>query len=365
MTRALSLDGTLHITLSIPDLKAKVNTKEFILDYLGASSDGTSVVICPFHDDNNKSLAVYDDGYYCFGCNNFGDVFDFLVNMEKITLPEAIKIIEDRYGMSSVQEVPEMRRSRISKYSTKDVYDFMDELALECEINRGDHANAGHKEAVRYLLEDRGIGEIANADMFRVGYYDTFPISEKNLEIGEELGLVSRDERPYKYKGMGRIFIPIINVNHDIVSITTHSMPSYGGDAPKYVNLRSMPNCKRGSVIYGEHLIYKHHMGGNIFITEGYFDAISLYKIGVNGMAIMGSCISDRQMERMESLFYKYKFIIAFDGDDAGREGASKTQSMFIDRGLKSIVFPTPEGKDINDMVKAGNIGSLLLYANF
>ena len=362
------MDGFRRITPSIHDLKSNIDARDFILSYLGVDNSslyGRAIVtFCPFHKDKNKSFAVYDNGYYCFGCREHGDVFDFIANIENIKMQDAIRLIKE--GHSVVSSLPNNKESKKKlKYTSKEVYDMLDNFMLNNKLKEDYVENEWtYFHPYEYITKGRGIKGSDAIDLFRMGYCTEYP-DGKDLDICLEVGLARSEGTGEIYcKAIGSIIIPIINVNDNIVSLTMHNVVTKH-DTPKYVNLVSSPNCKRGATLYGEHLINNRYYGGNIFLTEGYFDAASMYSVNMNALAVMGSCLNDKQLERLESLFYYFKFIIAFDGDDAGREGAEKTQRMLTDRGMKSLIFRTPNGKDVNDLVKSGDVGSLLLYSNF
>jgi DNA primase len=306
---------------------------------------------CPFHSEKTPSFSVSPSkGFYkCFGCGKGGSVYNFLMEIEGLSFPEAVKAVAERTGIPLPEPVDDVnyQKNKKKKEAKKKIADQvidLNRIALEfweAELQKK-YAKA---KAAREYLETRGISE-ETQKAFHIGFSPDSWDSLLNLlkdkgakdEIVEQSGLVSvKEEKDRVFdRFRGRIMFPIFDLNGNPVAFGARAM---GSDEPKYLNSPETPAYTKGRHLYGL------FQGKNeirlkkfVILVEGYLDLIALYQHGItNVVASLGTAFTSEQ-SKLLSRFAK-KVVINYDGDTAGIEAARKAIEVLLPNNFDIKVF--------------------------
>ena len=295
----------------IDDLKNRADLVRIIQPYAAdlKKKGANWMACCPFHQEKTPSFSVNPSkGFYkCFGCGKGGTAFNFLMEMEGLNFPEAVKRVAEISGVMLPEPVDDAsyERSKKVREEKKQVADQVIELnqvALEYWENELQGKSKKAKEARAYL-EQRGISEEIQKQ-FRMGFSPDgwdgllgvlrdFGADEKLIAIS---GLVSVNEEKERVfdRFRGRIMFPVLDVNGRPVAFGARAM---GDDQPKYLNSPETPAYTKGEHLYGlfqgKEEIRKRKFG---ILVEGYLDLIALAQFGITNVAAsLGTAFTPEQ----------------------------------------------------------------------
>jgi len=305
--------------------------------------------LCPFHREKTPSFHVDRDKglFYCFGCGTGGDVFKFLALTERFTFPEAVEHVASRVGI----ELP--RRRKTAKDSDKD-----DLLEVVDEASEAFHQALGWGDnPAKHYLDQRGVAEEI-IKKYGFGYapdsWDyvltrlTRKHGEKTLELA---GLVMprKSGTGYYDRFRNRLMIPIHSETGALVGFGGRSLD---GSDPKYLNSPESELFNKSRLLYNLHRT-KDAMRriDRAILVEGYFDAIALDHAGVPGVvASMGTSLTSGQASLLRR--FTTRVVIAYDGDDAGRNATLRAAPVLLAAGLTVSALDLQGEKDPDSLVQ-------------
>ena len=347
----------------IDDLKNRADIVRIIQPYAELKKKGANwMACCPFHQEKTPSFSVNPSkGFYkCFGCGKGGSVYNFLMEMEGLNFPEAIKRVAEITGVMLPEPIDDEQyeRAKKKKEQKKKLADQVIDLnryAMEFWEAELDGKRA---KAARDYLEQRGISADTQKT-FRIGYSpDTWDsllniLQEKGADekLLEQSGLVIRhEERNSLYdRFRGRIMFPVLDVDGNPIAFGARAM---GKDEPKYLNSPETPAYVKGQHLYGLfHSKNEIRQKKFAILVEGYLDLISLYEHGIrNTAASLGTAFTPEQ-SRLLSRFTK-RVVINYDGDDAGIKAARRAIEHLLPQDFEIKVLVLPNGQDPDDFVR-------------
>jgi DNA primase len=292
--------------------------------------------------------------YHCFGCGVGGDVFKFVMEMEKIPFPEAIRVVAEKCGIGVPQareRTPEERRENQQRTSLVEMH--REAAAFFAPQLNGTPEG---KAAKAYLL-DRGLDSEAIA-RFGIGFAPSggeallramrqkYP--EKVLEVS---GLFSRDQSGRLYdRFRRRVMFPIANEAGKIVAFGGRAL---GDDLPKYLNSPETPIYSKSNVLY--HLDRaKEALRQRDFavLVEGYMDAIAVARAGItNVVASCGTSLTEPQVKLLNR--FTHRIIVNYDPDTAGQAATERSLSILLEQGAEVRVLALPGGNDPDNFIRS------------
>lgn len=342
----------------LEELRSRVPIEEVVSEYVRLKQKGKRFWgLCPFHGEKTPSFSVDSESqlYYCFGCHKGGTVFNFVMDLERMEFPEAVKYLAERAHM----ELPEDdRRSDDHRMSSNER-----EKMYEANVTAARYFHSllwtdEGAEALNYLY-GRGLND---HDIKKSGLgasprgWDTLTklLEEKGFErsLIARAGLaVEKDGRAYDMF-RGRVIFPIINPQGKVLGFGGRAM----GDAqPKYLNTPDTPVFNKRNGLYALNLAKNERQAGRLVLVEGYMDVVSLRKYGVQGVvATLGTALTEEQARLMKR--YTGEVWISYDGDSAGRKAALRALDILDVAGLSTKVLDYPGGMDPDDFVKANGL---------
>lgn len=302
----------------ILSIQRKVNIVDVVSDYIPLKQSGRNYFgVCPFHDDHNPSMSVSKEKqmYKCFVCGAAGNVFNFVMDYEKVSYYEAVKIVANKIGIdvdignikvekkkdSKLYEVYELASKYYQNYlktsSGKIARNYLSERNIDDELIKQFQIGLSENDGkLTNLLQSK---KISNEDILKSG------ISiEKNGKIVDIYN--------------NRIMFPLWNIEGQVVGFSGRIFE--GESTSKYVNTMETEIFKKGDLLYNYHNAREFaRKEKQIIVVEGFMDVIRLYSIGIkNVVATMGTAITPNQASLIRKL--SQNIILMFDGDDAGEK---------------------------------------------
>ena len=310
---------------------------------------------CPLHGEKTPSFSVSPDKqmFYCFGCHAGGTVIQFIMDMERLSFPEAVKYLADRAGMPMPEEVDDRKVQRERAYRDR-LYDACRQAArFYMETLLGPDGGPG-----RAYLSRRGIGGDA-VKRFGLGYAaEGWDRLEKHLTAGGftqrellDAGLLVQNAQSGRVYDAyrGRIVYPIQAANGRVLGFGARMLGSEPNQ-PKYINTGDTPIYNKRSHLYGLNQL-KGQKLSELIVVEGYMDVIGLYQAGVtNAVASLGTALTQQQAHLIKR--YVENVFIAYDGDAAGQTAMIRGLEILAKEGLHVRVIVFPGGMDPDEFVK-------------
>jgi DNA primase len=348
---------------SIPDdkieeVRRRADIALLIGEYVTLKKAGRNYLgLCPFHREKTPSFTVSPDKqmFYCFGCSEGGNVFSFLMKLNHLTFPEAVRHLAGKVGVV----IPERTMSRVEKErdTLAEQIRRVNELAAGF-FTRALQSPAG-ESAMKYLGK-RGIGESA-IKTFRLGlapegWSHLHEFLEKkgvSPKLAEQAGLLvpraGEPERGHYDRFRGRVMFPIEDVDGRVIAFGGRVM---GADEPKYMNSPESTVYTKGNTLYGlartrEAIREK----GFAILVEGYFDLIALWNTGIlNVVATLGTALTRSQVDLLRR--YTVRVVAVFDPDEAGRKALARSLELFLAGNVHARAVILPDGQDPDDFVR-------------
>lgn len=305
----------------ILSIQRKANIVDIIRDYVPLTQRGKNYFgICPFHDDHNPSMSVSPEKgvYKCFVCGNAGNVFNFVMEYEKVSFYEAVKIVADKIGVSI--DISTSKKENTKKSPLYDIYN------IAYKFYQNNLNTVYGKDAKKYLL-NRKIDEDVIKN-FNIG----LSLSDSELcnalkakgfkddDIVSSGVAVQNGNNIYDiYKN--RIMFPLYDLEGNVVGFSGRIYNQKGES--KYINTKETEIFKKGELLYNYHIAKKEaRKEKNIIVVEGFMDVIRLSTIGiVNVVATMGTAVTKYQLNLIQKL--APNITLMFDGDKAGEKATN------------------------------------------
>jgi DNA primase len=334
----------------IREIRERAVILEVISDYVVLKKSGVNYLgLCPFHSEKTPSFNVNTAKgiYHCFGCGVGGDAISFVMRMEGLSFPEAVKFLARRVGVVIPErEMPAAeKRLRDERECLYEVHEISGKFYED--LLRDGPAGA----ACRHYLEKRGV-DLEMARLYGLGYapdsWDSltrflerkkFPLAE-----AEKVGLVRSRERGGYYDGFrNRLLFPIRDVHGRVIGFGGRVLDD---SLPKYLNSPESPVYHKSEVLFGLGMA-KQAMRekGEAFIVEGYFDHLALYRAGVrNVVATCGTALTGAHLKLLRR--FAGKAYLLFDADKAGKKATVRSMEIFLQENFPARVVQMPAGED-------------------
>ncbi len=334
---------------SIDTLKATIDIVDVISNYVELKKAGASFKAnCPFHGEKTPSFVVSPakQFYHCFGCGVSGDAIAFVMEIEKLTYPEAIEKLASMYN--------------ISLQYTHGSSDYRDaRRALEI-VQKWYRSNLTQNPTAMQYLHDRGIAA-SSIEAFGVGFAPEggavmgfLKTQAIPMPQSEEAGIIAVGERGEYYARLTqRITFPIYASAGGLVGFGGRTITQHPA---KYINSPQTKLFNKSRLLYGYHRakesIYKKK---ELIVCEGYLDVIMFHQAGfTTAVATLGTALTEAHVPLLHK--GEPRVILAYDGDKAGVSAALKAARLLSAHRFDGGVVLFPNGQDPADLIAAGAI---------
>lgn len=345
--------STLHDDLR-DDVKERVRDSIDIVDlvgtYLSLRRAGKAMVgLCPWHEDSRPSFHVNPERqtFRCWVCNIGGDVFSFLMRMERLEFREALEHLAQRAGI----DLPRGRGG----LPTDEKAPILAALAWAADRYRDCLRSAPEARAARDYLAARGLTQ-QTIDTFRLGYAP--PAWDWLMRQASAAGLstthlakaglvVERQDRSGHYdRFRDRAMFPICDHFSRCVAFGGRVLPGAPPDSAKYINSPETPLFSKSSMLYGLDTARETMAASRrAIVVEGYTDCLAARQTGIHDVvAVLGTALGERHAKLLRR--YADRIVLVLDGDDAGRRRANEILDVLLAEPIDVRIARLPTGVD-------------------
>ena len=346
----------------IDDLRRQADIVRVIQDYVSLKKKGANwMACCPFHQEKTPSFSVNPakDIYYCFGCAKGGSVFNFVMEIERVSFPEAVKIVAEKANMPLPAMVEDQKFETRRKEADEVIE--LNSWALEWWESQLEQNNAEARAARDYLL-GRGISE-ETRKAFRLGYaLDSWDALSAHLKQRgasaaqiERSGLVvKKDTGGFYDRFRGRLIFPVLDAQGRAVAFGGRTLQPDG--EPKYLNSPETAAYTKGRHLFGLNITRDEIRRRKFAIlVEGYLDLIIPYQFGVRNMAAsLGTALTPEQAKLLGR--FARKVVVNYDGDSAGVKAAKRAIETLLAEDIETKVLALPDGADPDEFIRTHGV---------
>lgn len=328
----------------VKEIRNSVDIVSVISSYIPLVKKGKNYFgVCPFHDDTNPSMSVSSDKqiYKCFSCGASGNVFNFVMDYEKVDFKEALKILGNICGIK-VNNYESSKPRQNERYYK--IYD------LACKFYQNNLSTKDGNQAKVYL-HNRGINDEL-IKTFKIGLAlnnksltDVLINNNYNFKDLEVIGL------GYNHKDLyiNRIMFPLYNITGEVVGFSGRIYNTKSDS--KYINTKETPIFKKGELLYNYHLAKEEaRHEKKLILVEGFMDVIRLYSIGIkNVVALMGTALTKEQITLIKRV--SNNIVICLDGDGPGKKACYNVGNDLLKEGLNISVISLKENLDPDEFI--------------
>lgn len=343
----------------IDDLRRQADIVRVIQDYVSLKKKGANwMACCPFHQEKTPSFSVNPakDIYYCFGCSKGGSVFNFVMEIERVTFPEAVRIVAEKSNVPLPVMVDD-QKFEVRRRDADEVIE-MNSWALEWwEAQLEQEGGAAEARAAREYLAGREILD-ETRKVFRLGYapdsWDGLLSHLKGrgasaLQLERSGLVVKKDAGGFYDRFRGRVIFPVMDAQGRAVAFGGRTL---GPGEPKYLNSPETAAYTKGRHLYGLHQTRDEIRRRKFAIlVEGYLDLIVAYQFGVRNMvASLGTALTPEQAKLLGR--FARKVVINYDGDRAGVQAAKRAIETLLAEDFEVKVLVLPDNQDPDEFIK-------------
>ncbi len=325
-----------------------------VQDYVRLKQVGNNYIgLCPFHEEKTPSFNVNPaKGYYkCFGCGKGGNVFNFVMEIERLLFVDAVRWLAERVGITIPTQVGDRE-----DYDKKEIVFHALRFAAKYYAEQLLHPHFG-LHAIEYL-RGRGLTD-QTIERFKLGYapnaWDGLLKAAARESISPETlvraGLIKKrdDSQGYYDRLRNRVIFPITSHVGRIIG--------FGGrvftpddKAPKYINSPDTEIYHKSNVLYGLYQAkHEARKEDRVLLVEGYTDVLALYQAGFGAVACCGTALTPSQVKLMGR--YVNEIRLLYDADSAGQTANERAIDHVLQNGLDASVVSLPEGEDPDSFV--------------
>lgn len=327
----------------LDELNGRLNIVDVVSAYLPLTKRGANYWgLCPFHHEKTPSFSVNESKqiFHCFGCGKGGGAARFVMEMESLTFPEAVRKLAGQAGLEMPEEDAGDGRRRERR---RRVLELNREAARFYRSMLADPRGAA---VAAYIREKRritpkfsarfGLGAAPDAwDSLITAMADKGYGKSELIDAG--LAVAGKNGGVYdKYRN--RLMLPVIDVRGDVIGFTSRVMD---GSAPKYLNTPETAIFKKRSILYGLNYA-KSTKRPNFILVEGNIDVITLHQAGFdNTVATMGTALTEEHIRLLGR--YTRELVLCYDNDSAGEDATQRAIALMRNSELSVRVLRLPQ----------------------
>ncbi len=334
----------------LDELSARNPIEDVVSQYVALTRRGSNLFgLCPFHNEKTASFSVAPDKniYYCFGCHKGGGPVNFIMEVEGMDFPDAVRFLAKKSGM----EVPEDNENQ----STYRRQERLRTLCKEAARFFHEQLNGPEGEPGREYIRKRGLTKPI-VTRFGIGYapdgwsnlLDTMTKKGYTKEELLDAGLVLKSQKGSLYdRFRKRLMFPIIDVRGNIIGFGGRVLDD---SKPKYLNSPETIIFNKRKNLFALNVAKKTTLG-RIILTEGYLDAITLHQFGFDcAVASLGTALTEEHAQLLAK--YTTQVVLTYDGDEAGQNATRRAIPILEKAGLQVKILRMQGAKDPDEYLK-------------
>lgn len=349
-------ESTIDEVLSRADIESVVGKYVTFTKRTGQNFFG----LCPFHSENTPSFSVNPQRgiYHCWGCGKTGNAIGFIMEIEKLSYPEAIKFLGDQYGVPVEWGEEDSQGSNDLRERKKRVMNILTDAAgfyyksFNSEVGKEARDYAAKRQLSQKTLVNFGIGYAPDGFDYLYRFLKQKGYEDADLKDSGLFTIAKNGNLIDLFRG--RLIVPIFDAFGKIIAFGGRNL---GAELPKYVNSPDSLVYKKQKHLYALNFA-KQSKSKQLIIVEGYMDAIAMHQAGItNAVAALGTAFTDSQLQLASK--YAEEVVFFFDSDSAGKKAALRASQMMLEylRRMTGIkirirIAAVPNGKDPDEYIK-------------
>ena len=349
----------------LDELRARADIVQIVSGYVTLKRNGHRYWgLCPFHGEKTASFSVDSERqlYYCFGCKASGSVIQFIMDMERLDFPEAVRFLADQVHMPlpQMEDDPDYQRRRsqrdrllaanrdAARYFHQTLFtpegrpmlDYLKGRGLTDSVIRkfGLGAAPNQWDSLTRTLQDKG--------------YSLEELRLAGLTVVKEAENATADApaRPRRAFDMfrNRAIFPIIDQYGNVLGFGGRTL---GDGQPKYLNTSDTPVFNKRLGVYAANLLRKERHLERVILVEGYMDVVALTQFGVPGVcATLGTALTAEQARLLKR--FAPQVYLSYDGDSAGQHAILRGLDILKAEGIPARVLDFPDGLDPDEFIR-------------
>ena len=305
--------------------------------------------LCPFHSEKTASFSVKPEKgiYYCFGCHKGGGAINFIMDVESLTYPDAVRFLAKRAGL----EVPEDESYRSQYRYQERLWGLCKEAARFFRTKLFESCG----EQARAYIVKRALSE-STVKRFGLGFapdewgslMDAMTAKGYTKQELLDAGLAVKSQKGTIYdRFRNRLMFPIIDIRGNVIGFGGRVMDD---STPKYLNSPETIIFNKRKNLFALNVAKKSRQG-RIILTEGYMDAIALHQYGFDcAVASLGTSLTEEHANILAK--YTEEVVLTYDGDEAGQNATRRAIPMLEKTGIKVKVLRMQGAKDPDEFLK-------------
>ncbi|MFA7405341.1 MAG: DNA primase [Pelobacteraceae bacterium] len=343
----------------VREVAERVSIVEVVSDYVPLRRAGSNYLgLCPFHAEKTPSFNVNParEIFHCFGCGAGGNAFSFVMKIEGVSFPEAVKLLARKSGI----EIEERQLTPSEKKSQDEHVLFLRINDLTASYYRSILLNGQEGEPARQYLSNRSV-EPDISEAYRLGFApdrrDGLVKHLRNngieLDSALKLGVVRKSDAGWYDLFRNRLIFPIRDARGQVIAFAGRVLDA---SLPKYINSPESPLYHKSSVLFGlDMALPSIRTGNSVIIVEGYFDHLALYRAGFqNVVATCGTALTGTHAGLIKR--HAEKVYTLFDSDNAGKKATIRSMELFLEQRIPAYVVSLPSGDDPDSFLTKNSV---------
>ncbi|MBO5836702.1 MAG: DNA primase [Oscillospiraceae bacterium] len=333
----------------IDELVARNPIEDVVGQYVNLKRSGGNMFgLCPFHGEKTASFSVAPDKgiYYCFGCHKGGGAINFMMEIEGLSYPDAVRALAKRAGMA----VPEDEQYQSRYRAQERLWALMKEAGrffhqqLYSPVGAECLAYVNKRGLSKSIVTHFGIGFAPNSwnalvDAMRKKGYTDQELKDADL-VGEKNGRIYDRFR-------NRLMFPIIDVRGNVIGFGGRVLDD---STPKYLNTSETMIFNKRKNLFGLNFAKKSKLG-YLILVEGNIDVVALHQYGFDcAVASLGTSLTEEHAALLSR--YTEKVVLTYDSDEAGQRAAQRAIPMLEKAGIQVKVLQMKDAKDPDEFLK-------------
>ena len=329
----------------IDELVARSDIADVVSSYVHLTKKGGNLWgLCPFHSEKTPSFSVSPDKqiYHCFGCGKGGGVISFIMEMENLSFPDAVRLLAQRAGLevpdTGTDEAGRKKRARIleaNKQAARFYYEYLNSPGGKRVQDYIAQRQISRRYAVRFGLGAAPDNWDALTKALTAQGFSKMELIDAGLAVAGKNGGVYDKFRT-------RLMLPVIDVRGEVAGFTSRILP--GEEGAKYLNTPETMVFHKGRLIYALNLA-KNTKRPNLVLVEGNIDVITLHQAGFdNVVATMGTALTEEHARVLSR--YTKELVLCYDNDAAGKKSTQRVLDILKNADLTVRVLQLPNAYD-------------------
>lgn len=335
----------------IQEIRDATSIEEVIAQYVNLKKRGKGLIgLCPFHQEKTPSFNVdpHRQFYHCFGCNEGGNVFTFLMKMEGVSFPEAVRTLAEKANIPLPQlsstDAEQEQETEILYYANQLAADFFKQCLFETRAGKKAFNYLTNRGFTRQIIEEFDLGYAPNLwdGLIQKAQRENIP-----LQHFFKAGLIQerKGKSGYYDRFRGRLIFPVKSPSGRVIGFGGRILTDEK-NVPKYLNSPETAVYHKSRILYGMYESREQvRKVEKLLLVEGYTDVMRLFQSGLGHCAATsGTALTPGQANLIRR--YSQEVILIYDGDSAGLSAALRGVDILLNANLNVKVIALPGGED-------------------